>query len=120
MNRRKLAPLNKGKCEEHPRSKLAQNSNAPRSQENYNNQVFEAIEGRVSKKLSQEFSGSESRFLGALSCPDDVLLNPLFQGQSGTAPQTSRNAYGTNQQTKQDDSHSDPHPEASVYQSQMR
>ena len=103
---RKLASLNKENCEEHPRSKLAQNSNAPRSQENYKTQVFEAIEVGVSNKLCQEFSGTESRFLGALSCLDDFLLNPLFQGQSGTAPQTSRNAYGTNQQTKEDDSHS--------------
>ena len=49
-NKRKLAALNKENCEEHPRSNLAQNSNVPRSQEDYVTQVFEEIEGRVTKK----------------------------------------------------------------------
>ena len=51
-NKRKLAALNKENCEEHPRSNLAQNSNVPRSQEDYITQVSEEIEGRVTKKLS--------------------------------------------------------------------
>ena len=38
-NKRKLAALNKEICEEHPRSNLAQNSNVPRSQEDYIGQV---------------------------------------------------------------------------------
>ena len=33
----------------------------------YNSQVSENIEGTVSKKLSKEFSRTESRILGALS-----------------------------------------------------
>ena len=45
-------------------------------------------------------------------------MNPLIQGHSRTAPETSRNAYGTNQGTNEDDSQSDPHPEAGVFQSQ--
>ena len=53
-NKKKLAALNKENCEEHPRSNLAQNSNVPRSQEDYITQVSEEIEGRVTKKLSQE------------------------------------------------------------------
>ena len=44
-NKRKLAALNKENCEEHPRSNLAQNSSAPRSQEDYITQVSEEIEG---------------------------------------------------------------------------
>ena len=48
-NKRKLAALNKENCEEHPRSNLAQNSTAPRSQEDYITQVSEEIEGRVTK-----------------------------------------------------------------------
>ena len=55
-NKRKLAGLNKENCEENPRSNLAQNSNVRRSQEDYITQVFEKIEGKVTKKLSQEFS----------------------------------------------------------------
>ena len=30
---------------------------------------------------------------------DDFPMNPLIQGYSGTAPEASRNAYGTNQGT---------------------
>ena len=42
-NKRKLAALVKEKFEEHPRSILAQNSNVPRSQEDYITQVSEEI-----------------------------------------------------------------------------
>ena len=45
-------------------------------------------------------------------------MNPLIQGHSGTAPETSWNAYGSNQETNEDDSQSDPHPEAGIFQSQ--
>ena len=65
-NRRKLAALNKENCEEHPSSNLAQNSNVPRPQEDYIYQVSEEIEGRVTKKLSQQCRRTESRILGAL------------------------------------------------------
>ena len=58
-NKRKLAALNKEDCEEHPRINLAQNSNVPRSQEDYITQLPEEIEGRVTKKLSQDFSRTE-------------------------------------------------------------
>ena len=97
---------------------MAQNSNVPRSHENYITHVSEEIEGRVTKKLSQEFSRTENRILGTLSLLDDFLMNPLIQGHSGTAPETSRNAYGTNQGTNEDESQSDPHPEASIFRSQ--
>ena len=113
-NRRKLAALNKENCEEHHRSNLAQNSTAPRSQEDYITQVSEEIEGRVTKKLSQEFSRTENRILGALARLDDFLMNPLLQGQSGTTPETSRNVLSVNQGTNEDDSQSDPHPEAGL------
>ena len=114
-NKRKLAALNKENCEEHPGSNLAQNLNVSRSQEEYITQVSEEIEGRVTKKLSQEFNRTENRILGALSRLDDFLMNPLNQGHSGTAPETSRNVYGPNQGTNEDDSQSDSHPEASTF-----
>ena len=63
-NKRKLATLNRENCEEHPSTNLAQNSNFPRSQEDYITQVSEEIEGRVTKKLSQEFSRTENRIIG--------------------------------------------------------
>ena len=75
QNKRKLAALNKENCEEHPRSNLAPNSNVPRSQEDYITQVSEEIEGRVTKKLSQEFSRTENCILGALARLDDFLMN---------------------------------------------
>ena len=83
-NRRKLAALKKENCEEHLRSKLAQNSNVPRSQEDYITQVSEEIEGKLTKKSSQEYSRTESRILGTLSRLDDFLLNPFIPAHSGT------------------------------------
>ena len=91
---------------------MAQNSNVPRSQEDYINQVSEEIEGRVIKKLSQEFSRTENRILDALARLDDFLMNPLLQGHSGTTPETSRNTFSINQGTNEDDSQSNPHPQA--------
>ena len=117
-NKRKLAALNKENCEEHPRSNLAQNSSAPRSQEDYITQVSEEIEGRVTKKLSKEFSRTENRILGALARLDDFLMNPLLPGGSGTTPEPTRNASGINQGTNEDDSQKDLHPEASLFHGQ--
>ena len=117
-NKRKLAALNKENCEEHPRSNLAQNSNAPRSQEECITQVPEEIEGRVTKRFSKEFSRTENRILGALARLDDFLMNPLLQGHSGTTPEPSRNALSTSQWTNEDDSQNDPHPEASLFHGQ--
>ena len=110
-NQRKLAALNKENCEAHPRSNLTQNSNVPRSQKDYITQVSEEIEGRVTKKLSHDFSRTESRILGALSRLDDFLLNPLIH-------RTSRSTLGTNQGTNEDDPQSDLHPEVGVSRSQ--
>ena len=98
---------------------MAQNLNALRSQEDYITQVSEEIEGRVARKLSQEFSRTESCISDALSRLNDFSMNTLFQGHSGTIPETSRNAYGTNQRTNKDNSQGDIHAEASISQSQM-
>ena len=113
-NKWKLAALHKENCEEHPRSNLAQNSNVTRSQEDYITQVSEEIQGRVTKKLSQEIS-----ILGALARLDDFLSNPLIQVHSGTAPETSRNIFSINQGTNEDDSQSNHHPEAGLFTNQM-
>ena len=115
-NKRKLAALNKENCEEHHMSILGQNPNVPRSQEDYITQVSEEIEGRVTKKLSQEFSTTEYCILGALARLDDFLMNPL-QGHSGTTPEMCRNALSINQVTNEDDSQSNPHPEVGLLNS---
>ena len=117
-NKRKLAALNKENCEEHPRSNLEQNSSAPRSQEDYINQVSEEIEGRVTKRLSKEFSRTENRILGALTRLDDFFMNPLLPGYSGATPEPTRSALGNNQGTNEDDSQNDPHPEAGLFHGQ--
>ena len=118
-NKRKLAALNKENCEEHPRSNLAQNSSAPRSQEDYITQVSEEIEGRVTKRLSKEFSRTENRILGALARLDDFLMNPLLPGHSATTPEPSWNALNTSQGTNEDDSQNDRRPEAGLFHGQM-
>ena len=118
LNKKQLAALNKENCEEYPRSNSAQNSNVPRSQEDYITQVSEEIKGRVSKKLSQDFSRMENRILGALARLYGFLMNPLIQGHSGTTPEMSRDALSTNQKTNEDDSQSDPHPEAGIIYNQ--
>ena len=118
-NKRKLAALNKEICEEHPRSNLAQNSDVSGSQEDYITQVSEEIEGRVTKRLSEEFSRTKNRILGALARLDGFLMNPLLQGHSGTTPEPSRNALSNSQGTNEDDSQNDPHPEVGLFHGQM-
>ena len=46
------------------------------------------------KKISQEFSRTESCILGALLRLDDFLLNPPIQGHSGTTLETTRRTLG--------------------------
>ena len=57
--------------EEHPRNGQSRNTSVPRINDECITQVSEDIEGRVTKKLSQEFCRTESRFLGALSKLDE-------------------------------------------------
>ena len=113
-NKRKLAALNNENREEHPRSSLAQNSKVQRSQEDYITQILEQIGGRVTEKMSQEFSRTENRMLGALARLYDFPMNPLIQGHSGTAPETSRNALSTSQGPDEDH-----HPEEGIFNNQM-
>ena len=86
-NNWKLAVVTRETEEEHPRN----GQSVPRINEEYITQLFEEIEGRVSKKLSQEFSRTESRILGALSKVDEFLLNQQIRMHYGTVPETFRN-----------------------------
>ena len=45
-------------------------------------------------------------------------MNPPNQGHSETAPETSRNAFSTNQGTSEDDFQSDPNPEVGIFHNQ--
>ena len=78
----------------------------------------EEIEGRVTKKLSQEFRETESRILGALSILDEFLLRPQAQFHPGPIPETFRNSSKENQGTNEDRSQNDPLPEVGVCLSQ--
>ena len=116
-NKKNLAAVAKEAQESHPRKGQSRNTSVLRMNENYLTQVSEKIEGRVTKKLSQEFSGTESRIFGALSKLDQFLLNPEVRTQSGTAPGTSRNTNVKNQEPNEDRSQNDSRPEvgSSVY-----
>ena len=87
--------------------------------EEYITQVFEDFESRVTKKLSQQFSRTESRILGALSKLDEFLLKPLVRTPSGIVPGKFRNTNVEYQEPNEDRSQDDPHLEVgpSVYQS---
>ena len=74
-NKRKLAAVSR-ETPEGSRGSRVQNVLDPELTQDYISQVSEEIEGRVTKKLSKEFSKTESHILGALSNLDKLLLNP--------------------------------------------
>ena len=61
-NKRKLAALDTENCEEHPSRNMAQNSNVPRSQENYLTQVSEEFEGRVTKSCRKSLAEQKTAY----------------------------------------------------------
>ena len=83
---KKLAALNKEICEEHSWSNLAQKSKAPRSQEDYITQVFEEIQGRVTRQLCRRFNRTENRILCLQSHLDDFLPNSYFKATPEPLP----------------------------------
>ena len=110
-NKPKLAAVAGETQEEHPRNGQSRNTSVPRINVEYITQVFEEIEGKVTKKLSEEFNRTESHILGALSKLDDFLLNPQIRTHSGTVPGTFWNTNVENQEPNEDRSQDDPHPE---------
>ena len=106
-----IGSYGKRETQEYRRNNQSQNSSASGITDEYIAHVFEEIEGRVTKKLSLEFSRTESRVLGALSKLDDFLLNPQIRTFSRTVLGTFRNADVENQEPSGDRSQNDPHPE---------
>ena len=117
-NKRKFAAVTRETQEENPRNGQSRNTSVPRINEEYITQVSEEIEGRITKKLSQEFNRIESRIADALSKLDELLSNQQIQTHSKTVPGTFRNTNVENQGTNEDDSQSDPHPEAGIFRGQ--
>ena len=118
-NKRKLAAVTKETQEEHPSNGQSRNTSVPRINKEYITQVSEEIESRVIKKLSQEFTRTESLILSALSKLDEFLLNLQIQTHSGTVPGTFRNTNVENQGTNEDDYQNYPHPESGIFRSQI-
>ena len=94
-NKRKLAAVSR-ETPEGSRGSRVQNVLDPELTQDYISQVFEEIEGRVTKKLSKEFSKTESRILGALSKLDELLLNPQVRTCSIAVPGSNRNNNSEN------------------------
>ena len=109
-NERKLAAISR-KTPESTRSGRTQNILDPELTQEYISQVCEEIEGRVTKKLSKDFSRTESRILGALSKLDEFLLNPQVRTCSVAVPETSRSSNPENQRNNEDRPSDDPGPE---------
>ena len=112
-NKRKLAAISR-KTLENTRNSQSQNTRGPEMAGEYISQGSEKIEGRVTKKLSEEFSRTESRILGALSKFDDFFPNPQVRSCSVAVPGTSRNSDSGNRESNGDRSPNDSSPEAVV------
>ena len=108
--KRKLAAVWR-ETPENTRNSQSHNTLDPEMAQEYISQVSEEIEGRVTKKLSKEFSRTESRILGALS-KLEFLLNPQVRTCSVAVPGTSRNNDSENREPTEDRSLNDPCPEA--------
>ena len=99
---RKLAAVSRETQEEHRRNGQSRNTSVPRIKEEIITQVSENIERRVSKKLSLDFSSTESRILGTLSKLDEFLLIPEirthsepFRDYPGTRTRETKNHLGS-------------------------
>ena len=113
-NKRKLAAVSR-ETPESSRNSRGQNVLDPELTQDYIFQVSEEIEGRVTKKLSKEFSKTESRILGAWSKLDELLLNPQVRTCSVAARGTFRNANSENRETHGDHSSDDPYLEVGTF-----
>ena len=113
-NKRKIAAVSR-ETPEGSRSSRGQTVLDPELTQDYISQVSEEIEGRVTKKLSKEFSKTESRILGALSKLDEFFLNPQVRTCSVAVQGTSRNANSENREIHEDCSVDDPYPEVGYF-----
>ena len=113
-NKRKLEAVSR-ETPEGSRSSRTQSVLDPELTQDYISQVSEEIEGRVTKKLSEEFSRTESGILGALSKLDELLLNPQARTCSMAVPGSSRNTNLGNRETTGDHSSDDPYPEVGYF-----
>ena len=109
-NKRILAIVARKTQKEHPRNGQSQRTSVPRIDQEHITQLSEEIEGKVIRKLLQEFK-TESPILGALSKIEEVVLNPQIRMHSGTVPGTFRNTNVGSREPNEDRSQDDSHPE---------
>ena len=112
-NKKKLAAVSR-ETPAGSRGSRGRNVLDPELTQDYNSQVSDEIEGRVTKKLSKEFNKTESRILGALSKLDEFLLNPQVRICSVVQGAT-RNANSENWETHGDLSLSDLYSEGGYF-----
>ena len=90
-NKLKLATVSRETQAEFPKSGQSRSESELRIKDEYNTQVSEDNEGKISNKLSQEFSRAESRILGALYLLGKNFLKPrdrdALRNRSGNFPE---------------------------------
>ena len=96
-NKRKLEAVSR-ETPETSRNSQSQKTLDPEMAQEYISQVSEQIEGRVTKKLSKDFSGTDSCILGALSKLYEFLVNPQVRTCSVAVSGTSRNSDSGNRE----------------------
>ena len=92
-NKRRLAEIQDNFDRENSQSSSRERSHGDINEE-YISQVSQEIEGRIAKKLSQEFSKRESRILGALAKLDHFLTKPAGSNGESTPKQKSTSVMG--------------------------
>ena len=110
-NKRNLAAVSR-ETPENTRNSQLQNPLDPEMAQERISQVSEEIEGRVTNKLSKDFSRTESHILGALSKLDEFLLNPQVRTCSLAVPGTTRKNGSEDREPTRDRFLNNPCPEA--------
>ena len=113
-NQRKLAAVSRDSPES-TRNSRGQNTLDPDLTQDYISQIPDEIDGRVTEKLPEEFSRTESRILGALSKLDEFFLNAQVRTCSVAVPGTSGSNNSEKRETTGDRSSGDSCPEASSF-----
>ena len=101
---RKFAALYTDTHEERQRQNLLRHTNSFRNNQEYITHLSEETEGRVTKKISQEFSRTKSRILGAPSKLNQFLPNSTNRVQARTDQGGSRNTNSENHERNEDGS----------------
>ena len=102
------------KTHDHSRNSQWQDTSVPGNIDGYITEISAEIDGRLTKKLPQELSSTDSRTLGALSKLENFLLNPLVGTLSGTIPGTSQIYDLENREPAGDRSQKDRYPEVKL------